>query len=1180
MLQKLNKPLEKGGCYTISFAISLAEASQYYLTGTIGASLTAQNLDQLTYDNLDPASAAFGRGVIKYDPEVKFTQVFNDTDWVFLKFENYIAKGGEQYISIGNFTDSGQCVVTKVPGKIPADNFAYYYIDNVSIARTFPEIVADDEVTICAGESVRLQSEVYCVDGATDKVNNSVTYQWTPSLGVQNGNTKSPTVRPPVTTRYTLTVNPNGDKDCIITKDVTVKVDPKPTVTITADAVRICAGKQKVTLTAKASIPGGSYRWSNGATSRTITISPSQTQTYTVDYRVNSCAPSSSSILITVAPTPDVKLTASAEKICAGTQVVLTASGALTYSYDGVLSSGTRTVSPIITTTYTVTGTNIHGCQNTATVTIVVDPLPTGNIISSRSVCSGEPLTLDFSGSPDYRYVWTGENIANPTVTPTTAYPNAPSNGISRITTYSVNVLARNGCSVTKTYDVVVKSAPVANAGPQVIDLGCNNRSRSQALGGLPPATGGNGIYSYQWYSDPGTTYFPSATSGNVVASFNGSEQKYRLTVTSNGCSSSAVVVVVARENSLVNRIVQPKGCALITAPLITGEQPPATGGNGNYTYSWEYKGTTGWISSGRFTQHLSEPYRPGVLCYRRTAYSGGCSLVSNEICIQDDRNTHWPQIGPSDDRSFTSKVVGHFSVGTFDRNIQFTHSSDNITYGDERLTTEAFVNTHNECGDIEWSAHGIGKFWATCLLEQQTNNLNYRTHSFIVGDSPDGYRKGVFVGQYLRQIHFEGTDGRHTQVLDQEEPGNKDNNFILTIDEDNTMDLRQAGLGFRANIFQVKTAGNKIYLVGQNLQNSLYFISNGSTVWYFENVGNPPSVIVLKQQLVVSVIKNGSPSTPKFHGYAMKNLKPGVWVFKWDGVNITGDNILDGQFSSAQLSSYTNSAGGEAVYLTGTCYGPIINSKYDAMVRGAHYTVRLNSSSLTDIWGTLTNQLKPMRQLDASASKTGIYFSGTLSNGTGTITRIDPNGIVIFNKEYPGMVPFSIWATDNGSIIPESSALFGGAYLGTVNFDAGSITSTSPHGEAFINKISEAGIANLSTNPDNEILSSVTIASGEENSGMDASTEISEVTGFSTLQPLLYPNPAERSITLRFAETLPAGTTFEITNAINHKVGALVSSDQKNYTIDVSGYAAGLYFVRYTTADGKLNVLRFSVSH
>ena len=60
--------------------------------------------------------------------------------------------------------------------------------------------------------------------------------------------------------------------------------------------------------------------------------------------------------------------------ICAGESTTLTASGATTYIWNTTELTDKITISPIITTTYSVTGTNNIGCQNMSIITQSVNP--------------------------------------------------------------------------------------------------------------------------------------------------------------------------------------------------------------------------------------------------------------------------------------------------------------------------------------------------------------------------------------------------------------------------------------------------------------------------------------------------------------------------------------------------------------------------------------------------------------------------------------------------------------------------------------------------------------------------------------------------------------------------------------------------------------------------------------
>ena len=97
---------------------------------------------------------------------------------------------------------------------------------------------------------------------------------------------------------------------------------------------------------------------------------------------------------ISFLPSPNVSVTSSANSICNGLPVTLTASGASTYSWSPVVTNGVA-FTPTATTTYTVTATGANGCTKTATNTITVLPSPTAELIgATNSVCQGSKAML------------------------------------------------------------------------------------------------------------------------------------------------------------------------------------------------------------------------------------------------------------------------------------------------------------------------------------------------------------------------------------------------------------------------------------------------------------------------------------------------------------------------------------------------------------------------------------------------------------------------------------------------------------------------------------------------------------------------------------------------------------------------------------------------------------------
>lgn len=84
----------------------------------------------------------------------------------------------------------------------------------------------------------------------------------------------------------------------------------------------------------------------------------------------------------TVNAGPNTTITPDNPDLCAGSSVVLTATGGNIFNWvDGPNNSATYEVSPMVTTTYTVTSTDFDGCSGMASVTVyVIDPIETPQV--------------------------------------------------------------------------------------------------------------------------------------------------------------------------------------------------------------------------------------------------------------------------------------------------------------------------------------------------------------------------------------------------------------------------------------------------------------------------------------------------------------------------------------------------------------------------------------------------------------------------------------------------------------------------------------------------------------------------------------------------------------------------------------------------------------------------------
>lgn len=131
------------------------------------------------------------------------------------------------------------------------------------------------------------------------------------------------------------------------------------------------------TLTA-ASTSTGTISWYDGAStvaiaSGSVFVTPthtaSGTQNYYTYYAELSGCSSLIPLTVTVNITPTVSISTDNSIICAGTTISLTANGANTYSWNTSATGSVIAVTPSVTTTYSVIGTDTSGCTNTAMLT-------------------------------------------------------------------------------------------------------------------------------------------------------------------------------------------------------------------------------------------------------------------------------------------------------------------------------------------------------------------------------------------------------------------------------------------------------------------------------------------------------------------------------------------------------------------------------------------------------------------------------------------------------------------------------------------------------------------------------------------------------------------------------------------------------------------------------------------
>lgn len=170
-----------------------------------------------------------------------------------------------------------------------------------------------------------------------------------------------------------------------------------PTVSAPAD-LEVCEG-ELINLTAQ-NPDDATISWDNGVVDGQDFTQNVGTTTYTVTADLLGCI-STDEVEVTVYPNPVVDAGDDLQ-ICLGQPVILSGAGAQTYQWDNGALDGVS-FEPTQTTTYTVVGTDINGCQGTDQLSVEVNELeePTFN----ADVFEGcQTLEVNFTNTTSYNY--------------------------------------------------------------------------------------------------------------------------------------------------------------------------------------------------------------------------------------------------------------------------------------------------------------------------------------------------------------------------------------------------------------------------------------------------------------------------------------------------------------------------------------------------------------------------------------------------------------------------------------------------------------------------------------------------------------------------------------------------------------------------------------------------------
>jgi hypothetical protein len=501
----------------------------------------------------------------------------------------------------------------------------------VTPALAAPVITSSGTTTLCTGETVTLTAPA-----------GFDTYVWS-----NGNNTQSIVVN--ASGNYSVTVQNAGTCASLPSNEIAVVVNPiTATPVITASgATTFCAGGN-VTLTAPLS---ASYLWSNGATTRAITVNASGS--FTVQTTATASCISAASLATTVVvnplpTTPTITLTGNAGLCGTETAQLSATAGAAAYIWSNGATTQTITVSAAAT--YTVRSINVEGCTSAASAgqTITVLPVtatPAITASGATTFCTGGSVTLTAPLSAGY--LWsTGATTRAITVNTTGSY--------------AVQTTATGSCisAPSAAVSVIVNAIP---GQPVVSVTGDVNFCQGGSVQLSAPTAD-----AYLWSN--------GATTQNITVTASGSFSVAAISAT--GCTSivSTPVVVTVTPTPAQPTITASGATAICEGGSVTLTASAATGNylwsngatsqsitvstGGSYTVQVINGTCTSLVSAGTSVTTTPTPSVPTVTVTGSTTLCTGDSVV---LTASVSEGYLWSNGATT--RSITVRTAGSFTV-------------------------------------------------------------------------------------------------------------------------------------------------------------------------------------------------------------------------------------------------------------------------------------------------------------------------------------------------------------------------------------------------------------------------------------------------------------------------------------------------------------------------------------
>ncbi|MFH7001948.1 T9SS type A sorting domain-containing protein [Flavobacterium bizetiae] len=408
----------------------------------------------------------------------------------------------------------------------------------------------------------------------------SYTYLWAPTGGT------AATASGLSAGTYTVTVT--DANSCATTQSVTITEPNALVASVGGQTDVTCNGLNNGSATVNATGGTGTYTYSwspSGGTAATANgLSPG---IYTVTVTdANSCFTTQTFTImqpaVLAATTSQINATCST-----GGQAAVSPSGGTTpYSYLWSNGATTQIVTGLVAGNYSTLVTDANGCTLTKNFTINTTNTLVATTSQTDILCNGSntgSASVVLSGAPGpFTYVWSPSG--------------GNSNTASNLTAgnYSVTITSANGCSIVKTFTI---TQPIAlTVTPSQTNLLCNGAVSGSAS---VVVTGGTGAYSYSWLPTGGTA---ATATGLSAGNYTVTIKDANLCVTTQNFTITQPTAITATTTTTdVSCNGGSNGSATVNA----------TGGTGNYTYTWSPTGgsaaTATGLAAGNYTVTITD---------------------------------------------------------------------------------------------------------------------------------------------------------------------------------------------------------------------------------------------------------------------------------------------------------------------------------------------------------------------------------------------------------------------------------------------------------------------------------------------------------------------------------------------------------------------------------------------